>query len=82
MLFAEVRLDEDEIRKLHDFEEDCMDDLSRKKLISEALNSETRLQNTAERYAVNRFMFSNFLIWLRESGKTQGWLAIWKVHLK
>ncbi|KHN79090.1 Transient receptor potential channel [Toxocara canis] len=44
-----AHLDEDEMRKLHDFEEDCMDDLSRKKFISEALKSETRLQTTAER---------------------------------
>ncbi|VDK42691.1 unnamed protein product [Anisakis simplex] len=49
-LISEVRLDEDEMRKLHDFEEDCMDDLSRKNFLSESVNSELRLQNTAERF--------------------------------
>uniref|UniRef100_F1KTF4 Transient receptor potential channel n=1 Tax=Ascaris suum TaxID=6253 RepID=F1KTF4_ASCSU len=70
-----VRLDEDEIRKLHDFEEDCMDDLSRKKLISEALNSETRLQNTAERAEI---MYSRLNEMMNEEWNLKS--AVWEIE--
>ncbi|VDN31776.1 unnamed protein product [Gongylonema pulchrum] len=41
-----LRLNDDEIRLVHDFEEDCMDDLSRKKSLSQA---DSPLKKAAER---------------------------------
>ncbi|VDK81630.1 unnamed protein product [Gongylonema pulchrum] len=41
-----MRLNDDEIRLVHDFEEDCMDDLSRKKSLSQA---DSPLKKAAER---------------------------------
>lgn len=46
---AELRVSDDELRQLHDFEEDCMDDLARKKRIADELESERRVQSTVER---------------------------------
>ncbi|KAK0422426.1 hypothetical protein QR680_007566 [Steinernema hermaphroditum] len=43
-----VHLDEDELRQLHDFEEDCMDDLSRKKQHIRTIDTEQRIHRTAE----------------------------------
>uniref|UniRef100_A0A8R1U0B4 TRPM SLOG domain-containing protein n=1 Tax=Onchocerca volvulus TaxID=6282 RepID=A0A8R1U0B4_ONCVO len=44
-----LSLNDDELRLLHDFEEDCMDDLSRKKSLSQALQVDYHLKPSVER---------------------------------
>ncbi|EJW79617.1 hypothetical protein WUBG_09473, partial [Wuchereria bancrofti] len=44
-----LSLSDDELRLLHDFEEDCMDDLSRKKSLSQPLQVDYELKTAAER---------------------------------
>ncbi|PIO62339.1 hypothetical protein TELCIR_16110, partial [Teladorsagia circumcincta] len=42
-------LNADQVEKLHDFEEDCMDDLARDKEMRKRTSNEERIQRTAER---------------------------------
>ncbi|KAM3721127.1 Transient receptor potential channel [Dirofilaria immitis] len=44
-----LSLNDDELRLLHDFEEDCMDDLSRKKSLSQTLQVDYHLKPSIER---------------------------------
>uniref|UniRef100_A0A1I7W0K8 LSDAT_euk domain-containing protein n=1 Tax=Loa loa TaxID=7209 RepID=A0A1I7W0K8_LOALO len=44
-----LSLSDDELRLLHDFEEDCMDDLSRKKSLSQPLQVDCHLKTAVER---------------------------------
>jgi hypothetical protein len=42
-------LDDEQVEKLHDFEEDCMDDLARNKEYNKNISTEERIHRTAER---------------------------------
>ncbi|VDM29259.1 unnamed protein product [Toxocara canis] len=42
-------LNDDQVEKLHDFEEDCMEDLAREKEFKKNTSSEERIHRTAER---------------------------------
>uniref|UniRef100_A0A915PI99 TRPM SLOG domain-containing protein n=1 Tax=Setaria digitata TaxID=48799 RepID=A0A915PI99_9BILA len=44
-----LSLSDEELRLLHDFEEDCMDDLSRKKIISQTVQTDYHLKTAVER---------------------------------
>lgn len=51
--FLELYLNKDQIEKLHDFEEECMDELSRAKEAAKVKSTEERIKRTAERYLMN-----------------------------
>lgn len=46
---SELFLNDDQVEKLHDFEEDCMDDLAREKELRKRTSNEERILRTAER---------------------------------
>jgi hypothetical protein len=55
-LFLELFLDEEQIEKLHDFEEDCMDDLTRTKEFAKSTSMDERIRRTFERLVNSKFI--------------------------
>jgi transient receptor potential cation channel subfamily M protein 3 len=49
-VYLELFLDEEQVEKLHDFEEDCMDDMARNKEYLTNISTEERIMRTTERY--------------------------------
>lgn len=48
-VFVELFLSEDQVEKLHDFEEECMEDFAREKEYQRNRTTEERLHRTCER---------------------------------
>ena len=49
LLFSELFLDEEDVEKLHDFEEECMEDLFRQREHNRLKSNEERIRQTYER---------------------------------
>lgn len=57
-------MDEDQVEKVQDFEEECMEDLAREKDYKKNTSNEERIHRTAERFIllndISRFRFISF----------------------
>ncbi len=68
VVVAELFLEEDDVEKVHDFEEECMDDLAKQKEFDDLTSTDERVRRTADRYAFHVNTVNRIEIYLHICG--------------